>query len=187
MAEAGGPTEPSAGWREPTSLLPLRWGTYRGRLAGGLLLVVAGGVAIAGASPYALWLLLFGTLAHVAGWSILPAGGWRRVAAGFPSTLAMWLLLTGPRFIGVLVLAYISWLLVRSRPLASYPTIVFVLAGALMVGVSFTEYRDMVLALAIEGAVLVASAFAAQFIHRSTARERPRPVRDTPDIPSDIS
>jgi hypothetical protein len=186
MADLG-ERDASAGWREPTALLPLRWGTYRGRLAGGLLLVVAGGVAIAGASPYALWLLLFGTIAHVAGWSILPAGGWRRVAAVLPSTLAMWLLLTGPRFIGVLALAYLSWLLVRSRPLASYPTLVFVLAGALMVGVSFTQYREMVLALVIEGAVLVASAFAAQFIHRSIARARHRPDRDTQDIPGEIS
>ena len=84
-------------WREPTSRLRLRWGGYRARLLGGLLLIVAGGTAVAGGgatSPFATALLFLGSIAHIAGWAVLPAAGWRRVWALLPSTFAMWFLLT---------------------------------------------------------------------------------------------
>src|SRR5687768_16381812 len=86
---------PATAWVEPTSLIPLRWGSYRPRLLGGLLLIVAGGIAIAGgsaASPFAQFLLAAGSAAHVAGWAVLPSRGWRRVWALIPSTFAMWFL-----------------------------------------------------------------------------------------------
>ena len=41
-----------------------------------------------------------GTVAHVAGWCILPSVGWRRVVVVVPSTISMWLLLPGPRLSG---------------------------------------------------------------------------------------
>lgn len=166
-------------WREPTSLLPLRWGHPRSRVLGGLVLIVSGGVAIAGGSPFANWLLAGGTVLHVTGWAVLPADGWRRVVAMCASTFAMWFLLTGPRWLGVLALPYLGWLLVRHRPPASFITVVFVIAGAGMVASRAPEYRDMLLALGVEGAVLVASAWVARMLHRGqwAAAERRRAAR----------
>lgn len=170
-AEGAVPTR----WREPTALLRLRWGGYRSRLAGGLLLIVAGGVAIAGGSattPFATALLFLGSIAHVAGWAVLPAAGWRRVWALIPSTFAMWFLLTGPGWLAILVLPYTGWLLARHRPLASYPTVTFVLAGAVIVARLFPSYASMLPALGIMAAVLALSAIAARAVHAAQARAR---------------
>jgi hypothetical protein len=152
-------------WREPTSAVRLRWGSYRGRLAGGFVLIVGGGAAIAGSNTFSLLLALAGVVAHVAGWSILPSAGWRRVVASVPSTLAMIGLLGGPQFLGVLVIPYIGWLLVRHRPARSYPTLTFVLAAAIVVARIFTGYAEMLPALAIVVAVMIASAWAARLLH----------------------
>ena len=147
-----------------TTALPLRWGGAGSRAVQGGILIVSGAVAIAGSDTYVLLLLLAGLLAHVAGWSVMPADGWRRVVAVVMSTPAVLLLLTGPRFIGVLVLPYIGWLLVRHRPLRSYPTVIFVLAGAVIVARLFPDYSGMLPALGIEFAVIVASALAARAV-----------------------
>ena len=120
---------PTRATREPTSLLPLRWGGYRERYLGGLCLIVGGGVAIAGSDTYVLWLLWPARIAHVAGWCILPVRGLAAVVVVLPSTLSMWLLLPGPRYLVVLVIPYLGWLLVRHRPALAYPTAIFVLAG----------------------------------------------------------
>jgi hypothetical protein len=162
-------------WVEPTSTVPLRWGSYRSRLLGGLLLIVAGGVAIAGgsaASPFAQFLLAAGTAAHVTGWSVLPSAGWRRVWALIPSTLEMWFLLTGPGWLSLLLLPYLGWLLVRHRPISAYPTALFVLAAATMVAGPFVEYSGMLPALGIVTAVMVVSAWAARAVHVAQARVR---------------
>ena len=157
---------------DPPVPLPLRWGSYGSRTVGGAILIVSGAVAIAGSDTYVLLLLLAGTLAHVAGWSVIPSDGWRRVVAVVISTPAAWLLLTGPRFIGVLVLPYIGWLLVRHRPLRSYPTVIFVLAGAVIVPRLFPDYSGMLPALCVEFAVVVASAWAARAVATSKDSRR---------------
>lgn len=144
-----------------TTGLPLRWGTARARSVGGGILIVAGAVAIAGWDNFVPLLMLAGLLAHVAGWSAMPSDGWRRVVAAVISTPAALALLTGPRFIWVLVLPYVGWMLVRHRPLRSYPTLTFVLAGAVIAARLFPDYSGMLPALAIEFAVIVASAWAA--------------------------
>ena len=149
--------------RAPATL-PLRWGTALTRSLWGGILIVSGAVAVAGSDTYVLLLLLVGMLAHIAGWSILPSDGWRRVVAIVLSTPATLLLLTGPRFLAVLVLPYIGWLLVRHRPLRSYPTVTFVLAGAVVVARLFPDYEGMLPALGIEFAVLVASAWVARAV-----------------------
>jgi hypothetical protein len=148
--------------REPTALLPLRWGGYRERYLGGLCLIIGGGVAIAGSDTFALWLLWVGTIAHAAGWCILPAAGWRRLVVILPSTISMWLLLPGPRYLVVLVVPYLGWMLVRHRPALAYPTVIFVLAGAILLGQVFSEYRDMLEVLGIEFAIMVGSAWIAR-------------------------
>jgi len=163
-------------WREPTSQLRLRWGGYRPRLLGGLLLIVAGGAAIAGGgatTPFAASLLYAGSVAHIAGWSVLPAAGWRRVWALVPSTLSMWLLLVGPAWLWVLVIPYVGWLLVRHRPLAGYPTLTFVLAGAIFAARLLPpSYSSMLLGLGVMAAILVLSALAARAVHVAQARVR---------------
>ncbi|MEP6843829.1 MAG: hypothetical protein ABJA11_09920 [Pseudolysinimonas sp.] len=158
-----------------TTTLPLRWGTAPARIVGGGILIVSGAVAVAGSDTYVLLLLLAGTVAHVAGWCVIPTAGWRRVVAIVISTPAVWLLLTGPRFIGVLVLPYIGWLLVRHRPLRSYPTVIFVLAAAVIVPKLFPDYSDMLPALGIEFAVMVAAALAARAVATTRdSRQLPR-------------
>jgi hypothetical protein len=150
-----------------TTTRPLRWGGASTRAMGGGILIVAGAVAVAGGggtTNYALWSLVMGVLVHVAGWSVMPADGWRRVVAVLVSTPAVFLLLTGPRFIGVLVLPYIGWMLVRHRPARSYPTVIFVLAGAVIVARVFPDYDGMLPALAIEFLVIVGSAWAARAV-----------------------
>jgi hypothetical protein len=163
-------------WREPTSFVPLRWGGYRTRYLGGLLLVVGGGVAVAGGgatSPFATALLFLGSTAHVAGWSVLPSAGWRRVWAFLPSTVAMWVLLAGPSALWMLVVPYIGWLLVRHRPLASYPTVIVVLAGAVFIERLLSpSYSSMLAALGLEGAVIVVSALAGRAVHAAQTRVR---------------
>lgn len=169
-------------WAEPTARLPLRWGHHRSRVLGGLVLIVSGGVAIAGgsaASWFANALLFAGSAAHVTGWAVMPSRGWRRVVAICMSTFAMWFLLTGPRWLGILAFAYLGWLLVRHRPFVSFVTVVFPIAAAGMIASRAPEYSDMPLALGIEGAVLALSAWVARMLHQTqwTAREHRRRAR----------
>lgn len=152
----------TARWTEPTASIRLRLGTYRERTWGGPLLIVAGGVAIAGANTFTLWLLFAGLVVHLAGWCIMPSVGWRRVVVLAPSTLAMVALLAGPQFLGALVIPFIGWLLVRHRPARSYPTLTFVLAGAIVLATIYNQYADMPMAMVIESAILVGSAWAAR-------------------------
>ncbi len=143
---------------------PLRWGTERDRIGWGVILIVSGAVAITGFDAFVLWLLFAGILAHIAGWSILPSDGRRRVIAAALSTPAVLLLLTGPRFIAVLALPYVGWLLVRRRPLRSYPTLAFVVAGAVIVARLFPDFGGMLPAIGIEFLVIVGSAWVARAV-----------------------
>lgn len=152
---------------------PLRWGTAGERTIWGGILIVSGAVAMAGFDAYVQWLLIAGILAHVAGWSILPSDGWRRIVAVALSTPATLLLLTGPHFIGVLVLPYLGWLLVRHRPARSYPTLVFVLGGAVVVARLYPDYGGMLPALGIEFLVIVASAWVARAVAGTQPVPRP--------------
>lgn len=162
-------------WREPTAAVRLRWGGYRTRMLGGLLLIVGGGVAIAGgsaASPFANFLLYAGSIAHITGWSVLPSAGWRRVWALILSTAVMWALLAGPGWLWILVFPYVGWLLVRHRPLAGYPTLIFVIVGAVLVAPVFPSYESMLPALGTMATIMLLSALAARAVHVSQARAR---------------
>ncbi|CAN5547636.1 hypothetical protein BH10ACT6_BH10ACT6_14730 [soil metagenome] len=154
---------------------PLRWGDAPSRAVAGGILIISGAIAVAGADTFVLWLLLLGTIVHIAGWCIMPSSGWRRVVAVAVSTPAVLLLLTGPRFIGVLVLPYVAWLLVRHRPGRSYPTLLFVLAAAVILPRLFPDYSGMLPALCIELAVIAASAWVARAVaRRGDSRSLPR-------------
>jgi hypothetical protein len=156
----------------------LRWGDSRSRAIAGGILIISGAIAVAGADTFVLWLLLIGTVVHIAGWCVMPSSGWRRVVAVSLSTPAVILLLTGPRFIGVLVLPYIAWLLVRHRPARSYPTLIFVLAAAVILPRLYGDYDGMLPALGIELAVMAASGWAARAV---AGRLRSRAIpRDSP-------
>jgi hypothetical protein len=155
----------------PTPSLPLRWGDAHTRLWAGAWLIVGGGVAIAGSNTEALWVLAIGTAAHLAGWCVLPSAGWRRVIAVGPATLTMWLLLAGPRFVIVLVVPYLLWLLVRHRSGLAALTAVPMAVIALLVGDAFgQDYSRMLTALAVVGVAMVAAAWLARLLDRRRPR-----------------
>lgn len=157
-------------FREPTSALPLRWGTYRGRYLAGLLLIVGGAIQLQGSNTWTLPLLLIGTTAHAVGWSIMPAAGWRRLLVILPTTAQIWLMLTGPASMWMLVAPYLCWLLVRHRPAASYLTVLFPLAVGCIIPQFLMEYSGMPLALTVSMTVFVGSAWLARLIAASAQK-----------------
>lgn len=157
----------------PTSPPPLRWGDAATRLWLGAWLIVGGGVAIAGSNTEALWVLAIGTGAHALGWCVLPSAGWRRTVAAGPATLTMWLLLAGPRFVIVLVVPYLLWLLVRHRSALAALTAAPVAVVALLVGDAFgQDYSRMPTALVIVGVTMVAAAWLARLVDRLRSPRR---------------
>jgi hypothetical protein len=158
---------------EPTSALPLRWGTYRLRYASGLALIVSGGIAIQGASAYVGYPLAIGTLAHVVGWWIMPAAGWRRIWVVVPSLLGCIILLIGPAVVGILAVPLACWLIVRHRPAITLLLAVPVLVIGLLLRGVYAEYEGMLSALALMGVLMAASAWVARYaasrlLHRNT-------------------
>ena len=165
----------ASAWREPTSLLALRWGTWQGRSWGGLALILGGGAAIAGSSAanaVTPFLAVVGTFVHVIGWSVLPSRGWRRVVAILPSTFAMFTLLAGPTYLTVLVLPFLGWLLVRHRPPRVIPMAAFVIATGVVLARIYPGYDGMLTAASVALFVVVGSAWAARAVHASTSRPR---------------
>src|SRR5690606_25539459 len=118
-------------------------------------------------NTFSLWVLALGTLFSVLGWCVLPSAGWRRTVAVGPAVLAMWLLLTGPRFLIVLVVPYLCWLLVRHRPGITALTAIPVAAVAVLVGDAFGgDYSRMLVALGVVAATMVAGAWLSGLIAR---------------------
>lgn len=154
-------------WVEPSRSIPLRWGTYRGRYLAGLGLIVSGLICLQGANVNFGLPLGIGTLAHVIGWWVMPAAGWRRLWAVLPSLAAAFILLIGPAGVAILAAPFASWLLVRHRPAVTFllPVVLFAIGMALREYVS--EYSAMLPALAIVGTLLVAFAWGARFIASS--------------------
>ena len=171
-----------ARWREPSSKLSLRWGTWAGRSWGGLWLIFSGGVAIAGSSAAALWLAGMGVVAHLAGWAIMPAAGWRRVAVLVPSTVAMLALLPGPGYLTVLVVPFLCWLLARHRPLRVFPMAAFVVATGVVLARLFPDYSDMLVASGVALFVVVGAAWGARAVHAASTRPRRTLRRTRPTV-----
>lgn len=161
-----------ARWREPTRFVPLRWGTWTGRSWGGLWLILAGGVAVAGSNAQASWLAAAGLIAHLAGWSVLPARGWRRVVVLMPSAFAVFALLAGPGYLAVLVIPLLCWFLVRHRSWRVYPLAAFQVATGVVLARLFPDYDGMLLAASIALLVAVCAAWAARAVEAASARSR---------------
>lgn len=157
-------------WREPASMLPLRWGTYQGRYLAGLVFVVGGLLHLQSSTTHLLWPLITGTVAHTIGWWILPAAGWRRLVVPLGCGVQVWLLLTGPQSMWTLVIPYCAWLLVRHRPAVSYLTVLPVAANGALAAAVFREYAEMPLALMLSAGVLAGSAWAAR--HLAATRQK---------------
>lgn len=186
------PTPPPARWREPSSRIPLRWGSWGGRSWGGLWLIVGGGSAIVGSSAaftvssaanaFILVLASVGTIVHVIGWCVMPSRGWRRVAVIIPSTLSMLALLAGPRYLTLLVVPFLCWLIVRHRPLRVYPMAAFVVATGVVLARLFPNYDGMLIASAVALFVVVGAAWAARAVHAATTRPRRTYRRNRSDV-----
>lgn len=171
------------GWAEPTRRIPLRWGTWTGRSWGGLALILSGAVAVAGASAansYTLLLAATGLTAHLVGWAILPAKGWRRVVVLVPSLFAVAALIAGPSYLTLLVLPLLGWFLVRQRPLRVWPMAAFVLGAGIILRQLYPAYEGMLTASAVALFVLAGSAWAARAVHAASTRPRRTLRRKTP-------
>lgn len=152
---------------EPTRALPLRWGTYRLRYASGLSLIVSGAIAIQGSSAYVGFPLALGILAHVVGWWVMPAAGWRRIWVVLPSLLSVIILLIGPAVVGILAVPVACWLLVRHRPAITLLFAVPVLVIGLLLRSVYAEYSGMLAALAVMGALIAACVGGARLVAAS--------------------
>lgn len=164
MAEAPPVAEiPSAaerpGWREPSSLLPLRWGPYRLRYLAGLTAVIVGGLLVQATSTYSLAALPVGLFLHIVGWCILPGIGWRRVLGAAFSTFTVILLLNGATSMVFLVIPLAAWLLLRQRPPLSYAALIVPAIVAYLLAEGFPDYGSGALVLAIAGVALAAAAW----------------------------
>jgi hypothetical protein len=154
-------------WVEPSRAIPLRWGTYRGRYLAGLWLIISGLICLQGANVNFGLPLGIGTLAHVVGWWVMPAAGWRRLWAVLPSLAGAFILLIGPAGVAILAVPFASWLLVRHRPAITFALPVALFAIGMVLREYVSEYSAMLPALAIMGALLFAFAWGARFIASS--------------------
>ena len=163
---------------EPARALPLRWGYYEDRYVAGLLLIVAGTLAMQAGNIYAVGFIGQGFVALTIGWAILPARGWRRVLAASLAGAQAIALLVGPQSVWTLAIPFLLWLCVRHRPLRSYITVLFPVVAGVSIAQFFEEYDGMPLALVISMTVFVASAWLARFI---AAQGVPKRVSSQPD------
>lgn len=159
-------------WIEPTRALSLRWGSYTGRYLAGLAFIVSGAVGLQGATSSFQSAIGLGALAHVLGWWVIPAAGWRRIWVVLPSLLCVIVLLTGPLTLGLLAVPFAGWLLVRHRPLPTFALALIVLATGIML--KDADYSGMLPSLAIMASVIVGCAWLARFAAASRLFHRHR-------------
>ena len=150
------------GWREPSSLLPLRWGRYRPRYLASIFLILCGALVLQAGSAYADYLIVIGVAAHIAGWAILPARGAQRAAVAVPSALLAGSLLIGSVAAVLLVVPLAFWLLVRQRPGRSYLATILPLVSGLTLARLYPQYGHGAIVVAVSLVVIVASAWIAR-------------------------
>ncbi|TDP99178.1 MULTISPECIES: hypothetical protein [unclassified Leifsonia] len=157
-------TPAHGGWREPASLLPLRWGAYRPRLIVGLAMLVVGTACVLGTTTYSLTLLLIGSLMQPAGWAVLPSTIGRRVAVPLPVLGFTWLMLGGSGFAWCYAVVLAAWLLVRLRPLPSFAVLVLPVAWSVLLPLFVHDYEHGWITIATSTAVIVGGAWLAKWI-----------------------
>lgn len=157
---------------EPTTLIPLRWGSYRGRYLAGLCCIFGGGALLEMTNTYFLFALFAGAAIHVGGWLILPARGWRRWVPALASVLALCALLGGPTQMPLLIVPFAGWLVARHRPPISAVTVLLPLASGVALATLLHDNGDFGLALTISAAVLTTSAWLARTIALSETTTR---------------
>jgi hypothetical protein len=165
------------GWMlrgEVTQSIPLRFGTYRGRYLVGLALIVSGAVAIQGGNSFALFLIVQGSVAFIAGWAVLPATGARRMWVIAPAYVAAFLQLAGPQYAPGTVLLLLAWFVVRQRGRTSYLAAIPALVVTVVLASSFREVAEMPITSPITAVALVGSAWLARRIDMARTA---RPVR----------
>lgn len=168
-------------WREPTALLPLRWGSYRARYLTATALVIAGALLVQATSVYAVFLLGAGFLAMIAGWLVLPSRGLRRLGVVIPAALASSAPLFGSAGAIALVVALAAWLYLRQRPGIAYLVLPLPVLSGVILAQLFPQYGDGLIVVAVSLVVVVASAWLAQSIARTRpAKTRPIPSKDRP-------
>ena len=153
------PDSVPTGWREPSSLLPLRWGSYRLRYLAGLGLAISGGLLVQVTSTYSLGVLPIGLFLHILGWCILPGIGGRRVLAAAFSALTTILLLNGATSIVFLVMPLAAWLFLRQRPILSYSVLAIPVVSAYILAQAFPDYGWGALVLSFALAMLAGAAW----------------------------
>lgn len=146
-------------WIDPTSALPLRFGTHALRLRVALALLFAGGILLQLTSAYTLLIAIAGLAASVAGWCLVPAPGWRRTVAAVPAVLGVVSLLGGASAGALTALTLAAWLLVRARPAASYLVLALPVAASILLAQLFRQYGAGAVVATVMGAVIVTSAW----------------------------
>jgi len=165
------------GWREPSSLLSLRWGHYQPRYFGAIMLILGGALVLQAGSAYADYLIVIGFAFHIAGWAILPARGTHRAAVAMPSALLVGALLFGSVAAVLLVVPLAFWLFVRQRPGRSYLATLLPLASGLILAQLYPQYGNGAIVVAVSLLVVVASAW----IARVLAQSQVQPVTIRPE------
>ncbi|UAJ78682.1 hypothetical protein IT072_15785 [Leifsonia sp. ZF2019] len=179
VAESAPPTDR---WREPASLLPLRWGSYRPRLAVALAMLVVGSACVLATTAYSLPLLLVGSLLQPAAWAVVPSTIGRRVAVALPVLGFTWLMLGGSSFAWCYAVTLAAWLLVRLRPLVSFAVLLLPLASSLVLPLFVTTYEQGWITIVTSTVVIVAAAWVARGIAvRWDSRRSVRTLRNSTD------
>ncbi|MFF2053118.1 hypothetical protein ACFVU2_16065 [Leifsonia sp. NPDC058194] len=154
----------TAVWREPASLLPLRWGSYRPRVVAGLAMLFVGTGCILITTAYSLPFLLLGSLLQPAAWAVLPSTIGRRVAVAVPVLGFTWLMLGGSGFAWCYAVTLTAWLLVRMRPLVSFAALLLPIASSIVIPLFVTTYEQGWITVLVSTAAVVAGAWAARGI-----------------------
>ncbi|MFF1572763.1 hypothetical protein ACFVWR_08455 [Leifsonia sp. NPDC058292] len=153
-----------ARWVEPTSILPLQWGSYRSRLLFGLGMIVVGTGLVLATTTYSLLLLLAGSLLQPAGWAVLPSTIGRRVAVVLPVLGFTWLMLGGSGFAWCFVVPLAAWLLVRLRPLISFTVLLLPIISSIVLARTVPDYSVGWISILVSTLVIVAAAWLARWI-----------------------
>ncbi|MFJ3491352.1 hypothetical protein [Leifsonia aquatica] len=154
----------TARWREPASLLPLRWGAYRQRLVAGLAMLVIGTGCILVTTTYSLPFLLVGSLMQPAAWAVIPSTIGRRVAVAVPVLGFTWLMLGGSGFAWCYAVTLAAWLLVRLRPLIAFTALLLPIASSIVLPTFVTTYEQGWITVLVSTVVVVAGAWTARAI-----------------------